>query len=263
MNKFGPGNLIDPRLLEEFRNKVRRMGNLSPEEKGLAIASEVMPLLKGLFPDLYMSHELDPYFLRFGNAVDVDTTDVHGGNDAKTSSETLMMFLGANADALHKATGLSLAKSALRVSDWATKGGDIAVNGRKVGLSKHTIKNWMAGGNGSSYISGELADWLEDQQMDHIRGAPYHPQTQGKIERWHQTLKNRILSQNYYLPGDLQQQIDAFVEHYNHRRYHESLQNLTPADVYFGRGQTMLKQRERIKRKTIETRRLLHRKSAA
>ena len=117
--------------------------------------------------------------------------------------------------------------------------------------------------NGASYISGELAEWLEDRQMDHIRGAPYHPQTQGKIERWHQTLKNRILLENYYLPGDLRQKIDAFVEHYNHRRYHESLQNLTPADVYFGRGQTILQQRERIKRKTIETRRLLHRKSAA
>ena len=117
--------------------------------------------------------------------------------------------------------------------------------------------------NGASYISGELADWLEDQQMDHVRGAPYHPQTQGKIERWHQTLKNRILLENYYLPGDLRQQIDAFVDQYNHRRYHESLQNLTPADVYFGRGQTILQQRERIKRKTIETRRLLHRKSAA
>lgn len=117
--------------------------------------------------------------------------------------------------------------------------------------------------NGASYISGELADWLEDRQMDHVRGAPYHPQTQGKIERWHQTLKNRILLENYYLPGDLRQKIDAFVEHYNHRRYHESLQNLTPADVYFGRGQTILKQRERIKRQTIETRRLLHRKSAA
>ncbi len=117
--------------------------------------------------------------------------------------------------------------------------------------------------NGSSYISGELADWLEDRQMDHVRGAPYHPQTQGKIERWHQTLKNRILLENYYLPVDLQHQIDAFVEQYNHRRYHESLQNLTPAEVYFGRGQTILKQRERIKRKTIETRRLLHRKSAA
>ena len=117
--------------------------------------------------------------------------------------------------------------------------------------------------NGSSYISSELAEWLEDRQMDHVRGAPYHPQTQGKIERWHQTLKNRILLENYYLPGDLRQQIDAFVEHYNHQRYHESLQNLTPADVYFGRGQAILKQRERIKQKTIETRRLLHRKSAA
>lgn len=117
--------------------------------------------------------------------------------------------------------------------------------------------------NGASYISGELADWLEDRQMDHVRGAPYHPQTQGKIERWHQTLKNRVLLENYYLPGDLKRQIDAFVQHYNHQRYHESLQNLTPADVYFGRGETILKKRERIKRKTIETRRLLHRKTAA
>jgi transposase InsO family protein len=117
--------------------------------------------------------------------------------------------------------------------------------------------------NGSSYIFGELAEWLEDRQMDHVRGAPYHPQTQGKIEHWHQALKNRILLENYYLPGDLRQKIDAFVEHYNHQRYHESLQNLTPADVYFGRSHAILQQRERIKRKTIETRRLLHRKSAA
>jgi putative transposase len=95
------------------------------------------------------------------------------------------------------------------------------------------------------------------------RGAPNHPQTQGKIERWHQTLKNRILLENYFLPGDLEAQIAAFVDHYNHRRYHESLDNLTPADVYFGRGQTILLQRERIKRKTIEQRRLQHRKAAA
>jgi len=68
------------------------------------------------------------------------------------------------------------------------------------------------------------------------RPLTYHPQAQGKIERWHQTLKNRILLENYYLPGDLDAQIDAFIAHYNHRRYHESLSNLTPADVYFGRG---------------------------
>ena len=94
--------------------------------------------------------------------------------------------------------------------------------------------------NGSGYIAGDLADWLDDRDIQHIRGAPYHPMTQGKIERWHQTLKNRILLENYYLPRDLEAQIDAFVDHYNHHRYHESLNNLTPADVYCGRGQTIL-----------------------
>ncbi len=82
-------------------------------------------------------------------------------------------------------------------------------------------------------------------------------------ERWHQTLKNRILLENYFLPGDLETQIEAFVEHYIHCRYHESLSNLTPADVYFGRGQTILLEREWIKRKTIQHRRLQHRKPAA
>jgi len=117
--------------------------------------------------------------------------------------------------------------------------------------------------NGSSYISSDLAEWLDDRKIVHIRGAPYHPQTQGKIERWHQTLKNRILLENYYLPGDLEVQIERFIDHYNHQRYHESLENLTPADVYFGRGHAILLERARIKRKTIEHRRLLHRKIAA
>jgi putative transposase len=117
--------------------------------------------------------------------------------------------------------------------------------------------------NGSSYIATDLADWLQKRKIEHIRGAPCHPQTQGKIERWHQTLKNRILLENYYLPGDLALQVEAFVEHYNHRRYHESLKNLTPADVYSGRGQTILLERERIKRSTIQNRRLLHHSQAA
>ncbi|NIZ63252.1 IS3 family transposase, partial [Sedimentitalea sp. CY04] len=117
--------------------------------------------------------------------------------------------------------------------------------------------------NGSSYVSGDLAEWLQDKGMKHSRGAPYHPQTQGKIERWHQTLKNRILLENYFLPGDLEGQIEAFVDHYNHQRYHESLNNVTPADVYFGRDKAILEQRERIKQKTLEARRLHHRKHAA
>src|SRR4051812_14974710 len=117
--------------------------------------------------------------------------------------------------------------------------------------------------NGPSYISANLAEWLAKQNIGHVRGAPCHPQTQGKIERWHQTLKNRILLENYYLPGDLEAKIDSFVDHYNHRRYHESLRNLTPADVYFGRGQGILLERERIKRTTIQNRRLQHQMRAA
>ena len=117
--------------------------------------------------------------------------------------------------------------------------------------------------NGSSYVAGDLAKWLGDRSIKHIRGAPYHPMTQGKIERWHQTLKNRILLENYFLPGDLGAQIETFVTDYNHRRYHESIDNLTPADVYFGRGPTILAERQRIKRQTIANRRLQHQLSAA
>jgi putative transposase len=117
--------------------------------------------------------------------------------------------------------------------------------------------------NGPCYIAGDLADWLAAQRIEHIRGAPCHPQTQGKIERWHQTLKNRILLENYYLPGQLEAQVAAFVEHYNHRRCHESLGNLTPADVYCCRAPGILAERQRIKRDTIHQRRLLHRQLAA
>ena len=117
--------------------------------------------------------------------------------------------------------------------------------------------------NGSCYISGELAEWMEKQKMEHVRGAPFHPQTQGKIERWHQTMKNKVLLENYYLPGDLERQIGAFVEYYNNQRYHESLGNLTPAAVYHGRGATILKMREEIKQQTIRRRRLQHQYAAA
>ena len=104
---------------------------------------------------------------------------------------------------------------------------------RSSGLDQVNVihKPRLLSDNGSSYISRDLATWLKDQDMTHSRGAPYHPMTQGKIERWHQTLKNRILLENYYMPGDLEAQVGTFVAYYNHQRYHESLGNLTPADV--------------------------------
>ena len=93
------------------------------------------------------------------------------------------------------------------------------------GLDSATVKHRprLLSDNGPSYISTELGDWLDDKEIEHTRGAPYHPMTQVKIERWHQTMKNRLLLAHYYLPGELENQIEAFLDDYNHRRYHESL----------------------------------------
>ena len=140
---------------------------------------------------------------------------------------------------------------------------DLALQASGLAQAKPADRPKLLSDNGSSYIAGDLAKWLADRKIKHLRGAPYHPMTQGKIERWHQTLKNRILLENYFLPGDLEAQIAAFVDDYNCRRYHESIDNLTPADVYFGRGPTILADRERIKRQTIAHRRLQHRLRAA
>ena len=117
--------------------------------------------------------------------------------------------------------------------------------------------------NGPCYISGELKQYLADRGFTHTRGKPYHPMTQGKIERYHRSMKNILLLDNYYCPEDLTAQIAAFVAYYNHRRYHESLDNVTPADVYHGRAAAILEQRERIKRETIRRRRTQYRKAIA
>ena len=77
--------------------------------------------------------------------------------------------------------------------------------------------------NGPSYLSSELGEWLENKGIKHIHGRAYHPMTQGKIERYHRSMKNRILLENYYLPGQLEQSIGEFVEYYNNCRYHDNL----------------------------------------
>jgi transposase InsO family protein len=112
--------------------------------------------------------------------------------------------------------------------------------------------------NGPCYISGQLSEYLKDNNMEHTRGRPYHPQTQGKIERWHRTMKNQILLENYYFPSELEEQIQQFVNYYNHERYHESLNNVTPADVFYGRAGEILEQRQLIKQQTLAMRRQMH-----
>ena len=79
--------------------------------------------------------------------------------------------------------------------------------------------------------------------------------TQGKIERYHRSLKNMICLENHYFPWQLEQAIAAFVDFYNQQRYHEALGNVTPADVYFGRAEQIQSRREAIKQKTLTQRR--------
>jgi putative transposase len=117
--------------------------------------------------------------------------------------------------------------------------------------------------NGSCYISSAFKEFIEQEDMGHVQGAPYHPQTQGKIERYHRTMKNVVKLENYYFPGELESAIACFVEYYNHQRYHESLDNLTPADVFYGRAREIKTKRHLTKMKTLKERRRINRKISA
>ncbi len=108
--------------------------------------------------------------------------------------------------------------------------------------------------NGPAYLSGELREYLGERGIGHTRGAPYHPQTQGKIERYHRTMKNVVKLQHYYFPEELKAALKDFVAYYNNERYHESLDNATPADVYLGRQYAVLSERAKIKRLTMRQR---------
>ena len=138
---------------------------------------------------------------------------------------------------------------------------DEAVSETGVDKVKLKHKPRLLSDNGPCYLSGELKSYLEKRGMTHTRGAPYHPMTQGKIERYHRSMKNVVKLQNYYFPWELEHEISRFVDYYNHHRYHEALKNVTPADVYFGRHHEILTKRDLIKRKTLELRRKQNLKS--
>jgi putative transposase len=137
----------------------------------------------------------------------------------------------------------------------------IAVSGVKD--AKVITRPRLLSDNGPCYVSGELMSYLSDHGIGHIHSKPYHPMTQGKIERYHRSMKNIILLEHYYSPDELKERIDAFVDCYNHERYHKSLKSVTPADVYHGRAAAILQLREQIKSETIKRRRNEYRKNIA
>jgi len=109
--------------------------------------------------------------------------------------------------------------------------------------------------NGAGYVSRSFRDYLHLTGIRHILAAPFHPQTNGKLERYHQSIKREVNQVPYELPGQLKRAIADFVDYYNYRRYHKALGNVTPADVLYGRREQILQRRKEVQIQTINRRR--------
>lgn len=110
--------------------------------------------------------------------------------------------------------------------------------------------------NGPCFVSKELTEYLGKSGIRCIHGRPYHPQTQGKIERYHRSMKNIILLDHYHTPAELETSLSRWVKYYNNERYHESLGNVTPAQAYYGKAEAVLQRRKYIKLLTLQERRV-------
>ena len=108
--------------------------------------------------------------------------------------------------------------------------------------------------NGPGYISRQFNEYLGLVGIRHILAAPFHPETNGKIERYHRTIKGEINLVPYQVPGELREAIAAFIEYYNYRRYHEGLSNVTPHNVYTGKYLEIIRKRKEAKSRTIAER---------
>lgn len=112
--------------------------------------------------------------------------------------------------------------------------------------------------NGSAYLFWYLKEYLKEESIEHVQSAPFHPTNQDKIERYHQFMKNVLLLEHYYSPDKLSSRLTEWLHYYNHQRYHESLDNVTPADAYWGRQEQILADRQKIKQLSMISRRKSH-----
>jgi len=130
------------------------------------------------------------------------------------------------------------------------------------GMSEVPIKDRtsLLSDNGSGYVSQAFGDYLGLVGIKHILASPFHPQTNGKVERYQQTLKGEVNRVPYEMPSKLRQAMESFVEYYNPRRYYEALENITPADVYFEIEYGILTRKKEAKQKTLKTRKEHNRK---
>jgi transposase InsO family protein len=133
---------------------------------------------------------------------------------------------------------------------------ELALEATHADKPKLRIQPRLLSDNGPCFISSELKKFLHQHEISHTRGAPYHPQTQGKIERYHRTLKNVILLDKYFFPGELEREIGKFIDYYNNERYHEGINNMRPVDVYFGKDKEIALLRRQTKKETLGYRKM-------
>jgi len=107
--------------------------------------------------------------------------------------------------------------------------------------------------NGAGFAGEVMAKYLRARGVKHIFGAPYHPQTQGKVERFNRTMKEKVNLWVYGTPETLQAAIDKMIEEYNETP-HEALKNVCPNDVYAGKQDEVLERRAEIKLETLARR---------
>ena len=112
--------------------------------------------------------------------------------------------------------------------------------------------------NGSGLVGKDFRGYTDEVGLKHIFASPYHPQTNGKIERYHRSMKERILLVVHGAPWELAEDVRDFVLYYNSQRYHEALGNVTPDDVYSGRKEGILTERRKLKKQTLAGRKAIN-----
>ena len=100
--------------------------------------------------------------------------------------------------------------------------------------------------NGPQFIAKDFKEFIRISGMDHVRTSPYYPQSNGKIERWHQSLKRECIRPKCPLClEDAREIVDGFVEHYNTKRLHSAIGYITPKDKLEGIEKEIFAERDR------------------